>query len=103
MKYVDEFRDSEKAGFLIREIEALVSTMTLPSDRPIYIMEVCGGHTHSIFRDGLKGMLPKEIKLIHRPGFPGFALPRGRGGGCGSLVVMPEVNFAAFGDSLWVT
>jgi len=65
MKYVDEFRDGKKARVLIRQIEALVSDMTLPSDRPLYLMEVCGGHTHSIFRYGLEGMLPKAIELIH--------------------------------------
>ena len=58
MKYVDEFRDSTKAGFLIKEIGVLMSGMRNPSDEPLYIMEVCGGHTHSIFRYGIEGMLP---------------------------------------------
>jgi len=102
MKYVDEFRDSEKAGFLIREIDALVSTMTLPLDRPIYIMEVCGGHTHSIFRYGLEGMLPKEIELIHGPGCPVCVLPMGRVDDCVSIAEDPRVIFATFGDAMRV-
>ena len=51
MKYVDEFRDREKAKTLIKEIEGLVSGIEITKTRPISIMEVCGGHTHSIFRD----------------------------------------------------
>jgi hydrogenase expression/formation protein HypD len=50
MKYVDEFRDRDKATALVREITALAGT--IPSRRPLQIMEVCGGHTHAIFRYG---------------------------------------------------
>lgn len=102
MKYVDEFRDGEKAGVLIKEIETLVSTMTLPPDRPIYIMEVCGGHTHSIFRYGLEGMLPKQIELIHGPGCPVCVLPMGRVDDCVSIAENPHVIFATFGDAMRV-
>ncbi len=60
MKYLDEFRDSAKAGILVKEIDVLISTMKIPDDRPLHIMEVCGGHTHSIFRYGVEGMLPSR-------------------------------------------
>jgi len=56
MKYVDEFRDRDKAAALVREIATVARTFR--HDRPIQIMEVCGGHTHAIFRYGLEGMLP---------------------------------------------
>jgi hydrogenase expression/formation protein HypD len=102
MKYVDEFRDGQKAAVLIKEIESLVSTMPLPPDRPIYIMEVCGGHTHSIFRYGLEGMLPKEIELIHGPGCPVCVLPMGRVDDCVSIAENPKVIFATFGDAMRV-
>jgi hydrogenase expression/formation protein HypD len=102
MKYVDEFRDGQKAGVLIKEIESLVSTMTMPPDRPLYIMEVCGGHTHSIFRYGLEGMLPKEIELIHGPGCPVCVLPMGRVDDCVSIAENPKVIFATFGDAMRV-
>ena len=102
MKYLDEFRDGKKARVLIREIEALVSTMTIPAERPLYIMEVCGGHTHSIFRYGLEGMLPKEIELIHGPGCPVCVLPMGRVDDCVSIAESPNVIFTTFGDAMRV-
>jgi hydrogenase expression/formation protein HypD len=102
MKYVDEFRDGQKARVLIKEIESLVSTMTMPPERPLYIMEVCGGHTHSIFRYGLEGMLPKEIELIHGPGCPVCVLPMGRVDDCVSIAENPKVIFATFGDAMRV-
>lgn len=102
MKYVDEFRDGEKARVLIREIEALVAEMELPADRPLYLMEVCGGHTHSIFRYGLEGMLPKEIELIHGPGCPVCVLPMGRVDDCVAIAEDPNVIFTTFGDAMRV-
>jgi len=102
MKYLDEFRDGQKARVLIKEIEALVATMTIPAERPIYIMEVCGGHTHSIFRYGLEGMLPKEIELIHGPGCPVCVLPMGRVDDCVSIAENPNVIFTTFGDAMRV-
>jgi hydrogenase expression/formation protein HypD len=102
MKYVDEFRDGQKARVLIKEIKSLVSTMTMPPERPLYIMEVCGGHTHSIFRYGLEGMLPREIELIHGPGCPVCVLPMGRVDDCVSIAENPKVIFATFGDAMRV-
>ena len=102
MKYLDEFRDGQKARVLIKEIEALVATMTIPVERPIYIMEVCGGHTHSIFRYGLEGMLPKEIELIHGPGCPVCVLPMGRVDDCLAIATDPNVIFTTFGDAMRV-
>ena len=102
MKYVDEFRDRDKARSLIREIEALVATIEVARHRPINIMEVCGGHTHSIFRYGLEGMLPKEIELIHGPGCPVCVLPMGRVDDCVAIAETPGVIFATFGDAMRV-
>ena len=76
MKYVEEFRDAAKAKVLVREIEQLVASTTRAADRPIAIMEVCGGHTHSIFRYGIEGLLPREVELVHGPGCPVCVLPR---------------------------
>ena len=102
MKYVDEFRDRAKAAVLIREIEALVATIERPGDRPLHIMEVCGGHTHSIFRYGIEGMLPAAIELIHGPGCPVCVLPMGRVDDCISIAERPEVIFTTFGDAMRV-
>ena len=102
MKYVDEFRDREKAKTLIKEIEGLVSGIEITKTRPISIMEVCGGHTHSIFRYGLEGMLPKEIELVHGPGCPVCVLPMGRIDDCAAVAERPEVICTTFGDAMRV-
>lgn len=102
MKYVEEFRDAEKAKTLIVEIENLVRTIDIARDRSISIMEVCGGHTHSIFRYGIEGMLPKEIELVHGPGCPVCVLPMGRVDDCVAIAERPEVIFTTFGDAMRV-
>jgi len=102
MKYLDEFRDRVKAAVLVKEIDALVATMAIPEGRPLYIMEVCGGHTHTIFRYGVEGMLPKEIELVHGPGCPVCVLPMGRVDDCVSIAERPEVIFTTFGDAMRV-
>ena len=102
MKYVDEFRDPEKAKVLLREIEALVAGIEICRTRPLHIMEVCGGHTHSIFRYGLEGMLPDAIELVHGPGCPVCVLPMGRVDDCVALAERPNTIFATFGDAMRV-
>ncbi|MGQ0456029.1 MAG: hydrogenase formation protein HypD [Hyphomicrobium sp.] len=102
MKYVEEFRDAEKARTLIHEIESLVATLDIAKERPIAIMEVCGGHTHSIFRYGIEGMLPKEIELVHGPGCPVCVLPMGRVDDCIAVAERPEVIMTTFGDAMRV-
>ena len=102
MKYVDEFRDPEKARFLMREIEELVPKITKDLGRPVSIMEVCGGHTHSIFRYGIETMLPDGIDLVHGPGCPVCVLPMGRVDDCIALAEIPGVIFTTFGDAMRV-
>ena len=102
MKYVEEFRDAEKAKVLVHEIDKLVAEIDVAKERPIAIMEVCGGHTRSIFRYGLEGMLPKEIELVHGPGCPVCVLPMGRVDDCVSIAERPEVIFTTFGDAMRV-
>jgi hydrogenase expression/formation protein HypD len=102
MKYVEEFRDAEKAKVLVHEIDKLVAEIDVAKERPIAIMEVCGGHTHSIFRYGLEGMLPKEIEMVHGPGCPVCVLPMGRVDDCVAIAERPEVIFTTFGDAMRV-
>ena len=102
MKYVDEFRDPEKAKVLFREIEALAERIETRDGRPLRIMEVCGGHTHSIFRYGLEAMLPDKIELVHGPGCPVCVLPMGRVDDCVALAEQPNVIFTTFGDAMRV-
>jgi len=65
-------------------------------------MEVCGGHTHAIYRFGLKDVLPENIELIHGPGCPVCVLPMGRIDDGLSVAADPNVIFAAFGDMMRV-
>jgi hydrogenase expression/formation protein HypD len=102
MKYVDEFRDPTKAKFLLKEIQALVKSIEITKERPLYIMEVCGGHTHAIFRYGVETMLPDEIELVHGPGCPVCVLPMGRVDDCVALAETPGVIFTTFGDAMRV-
>ena len=68
MKYLTEFRDGAIAQKLAAEIRAITT-------RPWAIMEVCGGQTHSIMRNGIDQLLPSEIELIHGPGCPVCVTP----------------------------
>jgi hydrogenase expression/formation protein HypD len=65
-------------------------------------MEVCGGHTHAIYRFGLKDILPSNIELIHGPGCPVCVLPMGRIDDGLSVAADPDVMFTAFGDMMRV-
>ena len=102
MKFVDEFRDPGKAQALSREIHALTATIARAKRQPLQIMEVCGGHTHSIFRYGVTQLLPAEIEFVHGPGCPVCVLPMGRVDDCVALAERPEVIFTTFGDAMRV-
>jgi len=102
MKYVDEFRDPEQAQQWLGKISTLAKEVQAGKDRPIHIMEVCGGHTHTIFRYGIKQMLPQEIELVHGPGCPVCVLPMGRVDDCVALAEHPEVILTTFGDAMRV-
>ena len=65
-------------------------------------MEVCGGHTHAIYRFGLKDLLPSNIELVHGPGCPVCVLPMGRIDDGLSMAQDPNVIFTAFGDMMRV-
>jgi hydrogenase expression/formation protein HypD len=102
MKYVDEYRDRAKAQILVKDIQRLIAGIKLAERRPLQIMEVCGGHTHSIFRYGIEGLLPKSIELVHGPGCPVCVLPMGRVDDCVAIAEHPGVIFATFGDAMRV-
>ena len=97
MKFVDEFREPEVITRTAEEIRRLADLK-----RHYRIMEVCGGHTHAIYRFGLKDLLPSNIELIHGPGCPVCVLPMGRIDDGLSIAHQPDVIFAAFGDMMRV-
>ncbi len=102
MKYADEFRNPDDAKKLLDKIARFSKKIQSEKDKPLYLMEVCGGHTHTIFRYGLKNLLPDEIELIHGPGCPVCVLPMGRVDDCIALAEHPEIIFATFGDVMRV-
>ncbi len=102
MKYIDEFRDPQKAQALLREIHKLSTQIERHKQQPIKLMEVCGGHTHAIFKYGIEEILPKTIELIHGPGCPVCVMPRGRVDDAIAIAKHAHVIFATFGDAMRV-
>ena len=98
MKYVEEFRDPQKAQALLRQIELLGNQLAASRVGPIKIMEVCGGHTHTIFKYGLEALLPPSVELVHGPGCPVCIMPKGRLDDAIALAQQPEVILTTFGD-----
>jgi hydrogenase expression/formation protein HypD len=70
MRFVDEFRDAELGRALAGEILSLVEP-----GRHYKVMEVCGGHTHSIYKYGIDNLLPENVELVHGPGCPVCVIP----------------------------
>uniref|UniRef100_B8HTU4 Hydrogenase expression/formation protein HypD n=1 Tax=Cyanothece sp. (strain PCC 7425 / ATCC 29141) TaxID=395961 RepID=B8HTU4_CYAP4 len=102
MKYVNEFRDPTKAQALIAQIRQLGSQLYSQKNQVIKIMEVCGGHTHSIFKYGLEHLLPNTVELVHGPGCPVCIMPKGRLDDAIALAQYPEVILTTFGDVMRV-
>src|SRR5258707_9453704 len=102
MKNVDEFRAPTKAQTVAKEIRKLVAGISRARGRHLQIMEVSGGHTHTIFRYGIQQMLPDTVEFVHGPGCPVCVLPMGRVDDCVALDERPEVIFTPFGDAMRV-
>jgi len=97
VRYVDEYRDRDLARALADEIAALAHP-----GRRIRIMEVCGGHTHTIYRHGLEDLLPPEVELVHGPGCPVCVIPMGRVDDAIALAETDGLVLATFGDMVRV-
>jgi hydrogenase expression/formation protein HypD len=95
MKYLTEFGDGQIAQRLVGEIRRIVT-------RPWAMMEVCGGQTHSIIRNGIDQLLPPEIELIHGPGCPVCVTSLGLIDQALAIAAQPGVIFCSFGDMLRV-
>ena len=97
MKYVDEYRDPEAARLLLAQIARLAA------DQPVRkFMEVCGGHTHAIYRHGIEALLPESIELVHGPGCPVCVIPMGRVDDAIAIATTEGVTLCCFGDMLRV-
>ena len=95
MKYLDEYRDGKLAARLVDEIRRAQT-------RPWVIMEVCGGQTHSIVKNGIDHLLPAGIELVHGPGCPVCVTPLEMIDKAHAIARRPEVIFCSFGDMLRV-
>lgn len=95
MKYLDEFRDPKIAKQILSEIESTVT-------KPWIIMEICGGQTHSIIKNGIDQILPKEIELVHGPGCPVCVTPLEIIDKAIEIASKSNVIFTSFGDMLRV-
>jgi hydrogenase expression/formation protein HypD len=95
VKYLDEFNDPDLAAGLLAEIGRTVT-------QPWAIMEVCGGQTHSIIRNGIDQLLPPQVELIHGPGCPVCVTPLEMIDRALAIAARPDVVFCSFGDMLRV-
>lgn len=102
MRYASEFRDPTAARHLLGAIADTADRIGATRDRPVHIMEICGGHTHSIFRYGLDKLIHDGVEFIHGPGCPVCVLPMARVDECVQLAELPGVIFCTFGDAMRV-
>jgi hydrogenase expression/formation protein HypD len=97
VRFVDEFRDPDLGRVVAGEILAAVEP-----GRHYKVMEVCGGHTHSIYKYGVDDLLPANVELVHGPGCPVCVIPMGRVDDGIALAHEPGVIFTCFGDMMRV-
>jgi len=95
MRYIEEYRDENLTHKLLADLRCAIT-------RPWAIMEVCGGQTHSIIKNGLDQMLPPEINLVHGPGCPVCVTPLELVDKAIALASLPDVIFTSYGDMLRV-
>jgi hydrogenase expression/formation protein HypD len=100
VRFVDEYRDPAAARVAVRRITELAEGGR--AGLPYAFMEVCGGHTHTIYRHGIEQLLPDTVELVHGPGCPVCVIPMGRVDDAISLAEQPGVIFTSFGDMLRV-
>ena len=95
MKFVDEYREPELAKKLIDRIHR-------QSTRPIRLMEFCGGHTVSIFKHGIRQLLPQTIEMLSGPGCPVCVTANTDLDKAIALARLPDVIITSFGDMIRV-
>ncbi|MFW5904940.1 MAG: hydrogenase formation protein HypD, partial [bacterium] len=95
MKYLNEYRDPAVARTLIRRIKE-TTTRSWP------LMEVCGGQTHTLVRQGIDQILEDHVELVHGPGCPVCVTPLEQIDRALELASRANVIFTSFGDMLRV-
>ena len=95
MRYLEEYRDPAVARALVERIHRTAT-------RRWTLMEVCGGQTHTIVRQGLDELLGDAVEMIHGPGCPVCVTPLQQIDKALAIAARPEVIFTSFGDMLRV-
>jgi len=95
VKYLDEYRDPVLAQKLMAEIHRVTT-------RPWTLMEVCGGQTHTIVKQGIDEALPAGVRMIHGPGCPVCVTPLEQIDKALAIAARPDVIFTSYGDMLRV-
>jgi hydrogenase expression/formation protein HypD len=96
MRFVDEYRDPAAARALVAKITELAGGGRYK------FMEICGGHTHTIYRHGIEHLLPTSVELVHGPGCPVCVIPMGRVDDAVAIAETHGVIFTSFGDMMRV-
>lgn len=96
MLLIDSFRDKDKIFAIIKKIESQSQSL----DSTLRIMEVCGGHTHSIMKYGLNKLLPNNIDFIHGPGCPVCVMPKNRINEAYDIAMQKDVILLTLGDMI---
>jgi len=94
----DDFRDAKT----IKSFAKMIEKEAIKLDRTINIMEVCGGHTHTIMKFGLPQLLPQNINFIHGPGCPVCIMPKERIDHAYTLAMQEDVILVTLGDMIKV-
>ena len=97
MRFVDEYRDPDLARAVAAQIDSVIEP-----GRAYKIMEVCGGHTHAIYRFGVHDFLPEQVELVHGPGCPVCVIPMGRVQDGMAIAERDDVILTCFGDMMRV-
>ena len=95
MKYLTEYRNPELVEKYLNQLKKIVT-------QPWKIMEVCGGQTHSLVKNGILNLLPKEVEMIHGPGCPVCVTPLNMIDKALYLAEQKGVILCSFGDMLRV-
>ena len=91
MRYIEEFRQGTVAAKIVERLRAYAS-------RPVNLMEVCGTHTVSIFRHGIRNLLPRGVTMLSGPGCPVCVTANADLDKAIALAEIPDVILATFGD-----
>ncbi|MWV61849.1 hydrogenase formation protein HypD [Helicobacter saguini] len=97
--FINPYRDKNSIQALSKKINALANELK----EPIFMMEVCGGHTHTLMKFGLKGLIDsKNLHFIHGPGCPVCIMPKGRISEAYELSMMSDTILVTLGDMIKV-